>query len=1261
MVLTVVALLVTSGWVSGAGVSVPGDVHPLTEDQSTLFQKKVNTHTHEAKEFSKLEGTDDSGSFGSLMQTWITGALRDKFSFLVTEPAGEHMATFAANTLDRALLIADPESQVKNKLMKMIKDGEDIMLPMFVESMKLIVPVVKRARDGQLDEGELQAVAAFLTGVEEDTISLFGNFGPREYPISVGARLALHVGSKLVNHFSVMQPQHACYVHYADQALKNGGGHDMVLAIRSLAAASRQCNSQTTEGDGLFLNLMRRVNSSLGDETSAKTVHEVLRAAAADRQGNPLPEAVISFFDKASATLEKAESPEEAGKTLAEKTASFLRENGDHLGIPVALQEMAGKTYELVQERRYSLSAPTMALYTGIRSIQHRLHEVADYTGLSREMVSFAMVAGGSDSSSEEAEFIVGRTILKLASDFCKDKYPGSHMISSAFAKLHANLYAKGDTKERDHITRTLTHDLLQYVFRNSSLAMVPTNIQEAVTTGLLQVVHRTSATFFRHDMDEEVMSQSMGSKWKDDIMHAFSNRPALLALIGNIYEWVTTGITAKEASRGKLGKTIVLAAKAMGEDSTFQAYKSVVSAITQLGEKLMAGEMPEMKEVVAGGLSAYQDVKNIMSSEANMHQLPLADVLDVFTDLLKEADPEATVKQSSLLDIQDDRAMADPIGKMISSGKESIQKGAAAVGKRAAAVGDALVAATNSLQKKSMAAMMALPGQIMGMFFLVTGYPFIQFVQQPLILAVGNFFDAMVTVIATVPYSFFYMLQGADAVRMHIPARRTKVFFLDDFPWYVVQKYKSLSDMNEWLFGHKIACEAYFAILFAQFGLFFLGLNNIMNFETLWEKPLHGYLTRPENKQDRDMIFSSFVFLWIAKHMEVSANSIIMERSCSEKAWDLNYPKESEEKETSVNVIKAYATTRVAAGVAFTIFGSLAAVGMKKWKMPSPGWYGDLLPITAFSGFSMAQVKVIFEGTDGSDFSFYDLGPGPIPMRMAQLVDNLASLGEPIFYMLYSRLAAFLPVEKSEDYWARMQEVPCAEAQQIADTAFRKLYNKTTYNVSYCDATYMAQLVNVVSGVSTVVVNAIGLVSINNFLEKKSELDTDTGTMTDGRAFNIMLYNGGDWHSGTNPDASSYLREQGEQVHFYTRFVKHIAHGDKPDLRCLVPSMKRVLSFCDEEYISQEGGQEAYYKRTNDIVEAKLSMGTQAWISSQKAWKDHNEDVDGRSTYLWPQDLVNELEEKVVGGIKKITLGCRKTEECEAGQLCTLGKCKVN
>merc|ERR1740129_664271 len=111
------------------------------------------------------------------------------------------------------------------------------------------------------------------------------------------------------------------------------------------------------------------------------------------------------------------------------------------------------------------------------------------------------------------------------------------------------------------------------------------------------------------------------------------------------------------------------------------------------------------------------------------------------------------------------------------------------------------------------------------------------------------------------------------------------------------------------------------------------------------------------------------------------------------------------------------------------------------------------MIPLSSFFVFSLAQVVTVRNRLSVLDFSYYDIGPGPISMRSAQLVDNLASFMEPVFYMQYSW---------DNDYPDLLKGGNCSVP-------------KTT-TISYCAANRAAQSVNLISGLATVAVNSIAV-----------------------------------------------------------------------------------------------------------------------------------------------------------------------------------------
>jgi len=221
--------------------------------------------------------------------------------------------------------------------------------------------------------------------------------------------------------------------------------------------------------------------------------------------------------------------------------------------------------------------------------------------------------------------------------------------------------------------------------------------------------------------------------------------------------------------------------------------------------------------------------------------------------------------------------------------------------------------------------------------------------------------------------------------------------------------------------------------------------------------------------------------------------------------------------------------------GTFFTLFGALAIPGLKEWKMPTPGWYADWMPLCAFSAFSAVQFKVLKAGKDASDFAFYDIGPGPFWQRVFQMTDNLASFLEPVFYLQYSHLAD--PFADTDDF-IKMGEDKCDKQDDKK--------SKSMFGMTYCSANIGAQSVNLISGVSTLVVNGIALFKHIN-QSKPWEL-------------NHLLYNDGNWTKSAET-ATKFLDLQTLNAEFKTQ----IATSDRPDPRCLDSEKKETTPLCNE------------------------------------------------------------------------------------------------
>merc|ERR1711920_284106 len=128
---------------------------------------------------------------------------------------------------------------------------------------------------------------------------------------------------------------------------------------------------------------------------------------------------------------------------------------------------------------------------------------------------------------------------------------------------------------------------------------------------------------------------------------------------------------------------------------------------------------------------------------------------------------------------------------------------------------------------------------------------------------------------------------------------------------------------------------------------------------------------------------------------------------------------------------------------------------------MPSGGLVMDLIPIVCFTIFSLAQGKAIFIDHDATGYSFYDVGLGPMHMRVAQMVDNLASLAVPLFYIGYDTHPNYTNLE------------PYDSPKGL--TAQSKVGL-----LSYRDSNVAAQSANTISGLATLTVSALSLVHLD-------------------------------------------------------------------------------------------------------------------------------------------------------------------------------------
>jgi len=251
-----------------------------------------------------------------------------------------------------------------------------------------------------------------------------------------------------------------------------------------------------------------------------------------------------------------------------------------------------------------------------------------------------------------------------------------------------------------------------------------------------------------------------------------------------------------------------------------------------------------------------------------------------------------------------------------------------------------------------------------------------------------------------------------------HFVVSRTIIHTLNDHLRSIGGNY----DMT-YFFAQKIPCFGCFMITFIQLGLTGTGLKSLVSFEGDWKELKYS--------DTRKVLKVSFQFLVIAKLLEVFANAEISRRSCSEKPWEeetvewgpewMNWEGKGDPFKVvkgSVETVKLHSYTRIFAGLSFVVYGFAQLHGLgHDGRMPALGVMGEAIPILSFSILS-ALLAPDMTNAEKPEYSFFDMGLGPISMRVAQQVDNLASLLEPIFYLMYSG-------QKNFTLWRTSDEVP--------------------------------------------------------------------------------------------------------------------------------------------------------------------------------------------------------------------------------------------
>lgn len=1012
-------------------------------DQSVLMQRQAHMHENLGNNIdvrlNKTTDTDMTYAQASLKKAvkYTAALFLKKQTTWVADTAIEPLSEITASSVARILSIMEPNSETLNKVMLSVARSKTLGESFFVLAIEAVKLLAKKSKTGNFNFMS-DAAGQVVVGLAKDIrTNLLDRFAPGKTSKELVGRLMLHlatVGAKQMN----LEPPVMCILSHADLAVKTGGMSTTVKSVRSLARASKDCLSGETASNfpREFLNHM---NASLNDDMSLRDLPELLETVFRRMPNEMLPPYTANIVSELTQLL--VDKHNRTGKHILRFVASYLDRNGGSLRMHPLLKDVTIRMNRNADAMENDILDPFHIGLAAIQASRHHIDAISSWTGLSSAMTGSLLMSVDPESAPKE----VRKLAMQGAGDLMMHigSLTGSHVVTIVASHLRALLMKLGpevNPQERSAITRQMTEKILDYAFRNSTLNMkLPGSLVDAVSVLVRQAANTASAVVFGHETDDNIMNSEIPASWTDDLIKMLHGNAAMRGIVTKCVD-ILHGRTDMENRSNidtifKLGEQVLSEAGVPGVNLISRAVRQVINHLeTGHQEQDNHKFMREMWSIGQDALHGVDLAENEHGVVGHLRDIWFSPANSKTLNLVRGGghDFKNMELAGEVQDFKDYFTIFTNLGIFAMRGMMLFF----------GLPFDFMIVVFNSLTK----VVLMLP--ISALKFARMDYH----IPRSMSFQFGSNFFYPATEHFAISRAIGHTLND------HLNSLTFTTFFFNH--------------NTQYLLTQKVPCLAGFGITVTQLGLSLLGIKNLWGFKEDW--------VEVDFENTNAVLKVSFQFLLIAKLLETFANAEISRRSCSETDWAdetvekgperMDWKKETlPEKwlvntETSFQVVKGsletvklYSYTRLLSGLSFIVYGSCAIIGLEHdGRMPSAGAMTDAVPLMAFTVFSTVLAPDLFK-PDKTDYGFYDTGLGPMSMRWAQMVDNLASFFEPMFYVLYSG-------NENYEKWRRSTDPTIPEGL-----------------ISYKSANVAAQAMNLLSGIATTTVNTIALSHLQN------------------------------------------------------------------------------------------------------------------------------------------------------------------------------------